>query len=68
MMNPIELEAIEKVVQACKKNGKAFGIHSGADLLKKFAKDLTLVMCTSDTDLLTQGFSNVRKICDELGK
>ena len=66
MMNPIELEAIEKVIQACKKHGKAFGIHSGAQLLQKFAKDLNIVMCSGDIDFLTQGFSSVRKICDEL--
>ena len=59
MMNPIELEAIAKVAAACKKHGKSFGIHSGAALLEKFAQDLTLTMCLSDTDLLVQGFTQV---------
>ena len=68
MMNPIELDAIAKVAAACKKNGKAFGLHAGAELLGKFANDLTLVMCMIDTDLLMQGLTNVRKICDALGE
>jgi len=66
MMNPLELEAIEKVVLACKKHGKAFGIHSGAPLLQRFAKELNLVMSSTDTDLLTQGFLSVRRTCEEL--
>ena len=59
MMNPIELEAIAKVAAACKKYGKSFGIHAGAQLLEKFAADLTLTMSLTDTDLLAQGFSQV---------
>lgn len=66
MMNPLELEAIGKVADACKKHGKAFGMHSGAALIEKFAKDLTLVMSLSDTDLLMQGFSGVRDVCIKL--
>jgi len=66
MMNPIELEAIAKVAAACKKCGKAFGLHAGAELLEKFARELTLVMSLSDTDVLAQGFAGVRLICDGL--
>lgn len=63
MMNPIELEAIAKTAAACKKHGKAFGLHAGAALIEKFADDLALVMSLSDTDLLTQGFAGVRDVC-----
>ena len=66
MMNPIELDAIAKVAAACKKHGKAFGLHAGAQLLEKFGKDLTLVMNLSDNDFLMQGFAGVRKLCDSL--
>lgn len=66
LMNPIELEAIANVAAACEKHGKAFGLHAGAALLQKFAKELTLVMSLSDTDLLTQGFAGVRDVCDKL--
>lgn len=66
MMNPIELEAIAKVAEACKRHGKSFGLHAGAELLGKFASELTLVMSLTDTDLLLQGFAGVRKVCDGL--
>lgn len=66
IMNPVELEAIAKVAAACKKHNKVFGLHAGAELLARFAKDLTLVMSMVDTDLLTQGFGAVRKTCDGL--
>ena len=61
LMNPIELEAIAKVAKACHKYGKAFGLHAGAAMLEKFADDLTLVMCGSDTDILTNGYANTAK-------
>ena len=65
LMNPIELEAITKVAAACKKNSKAFGLHSGKELLEKFAADLTLVMCASDADMLANGFAGIRKMVDD---
>lgn len=66
LMNPIELEAIAKVAAACKKNGKAFGLHSGAALIEKFVKELTLVMSLSDNDFLMQGFTAVRDVCKKI--
>jgi 2-keto-3-deoxy-L-rhamnonate aldolase RhmA len=67
MLNPIELNAISKVAEACKRHGKAFGIHATVSLLEKFSKDLTLIMSLTDTDLLSQGFAGIRKTCDDLG-
>ena len=61
MMNPIQLEAMAKVAAACKKYNKSFGIHAGPQLLEKFASDLTLTMSLTDTDLLTQGLSQICK-------
>ncbi len=66
MTNPIELEAIAKVAKACKKHGKAMGLHATAPLLEKFGKDLSVVMNLSDNDFLMQGFAGVRKLCDSL--
>ena len=66
LMNPIELEAIAKVAAACKKHGKAFGMHSGSALLEKFRKELTLCMSLTDIDLLTDGFKNIRGVIDSL--
>ncbi len=66
MTNPIELEAIAKVAAACKKHGKAMGLHAGAALLEKFGPDLNIVMNLSDNDFLMQGFASVRKLCDSL--
>ena len=66
MMNPIELEAISKVVVACKKHKKFFGMHAGAALLEKFGSDLNVVMSLTDTDLLSQGLAGIRKMADSL--
>jgi 2-keto-3-deoxy-L-rhamnonate aldolase RhmA len=66
MMNPLELEAIAKVAAACKKHGKFFGMHAGVSLLKKFASELDVIMSSTDTDVLLQGFTEIRKACSEL--
>lgn len=66
-MNPIELEAMAHVAAACKKNGKAFGIHAGPKILKRFVNDLTFVMMQGDGDVLRAGFTNIRKTCENLG-
>lgn len=65
-MNPIELEAIRHVAEACKRNNKAFGIHAGLKMIQKFADDLTFIMCSSDADILRDGFTNIRKSLGEM--
>ena len=67
LTHPKELEAIAAVAAACKKHSKAFGLHSAAPLLEKFAKDLGIVMSLSDTDFLVKGLAGVRNTCDSLG-
>ena len=59
LLNPIEIDAIRRVAAACKKQGKAFGIHAGPQLLEKFADELTLVMMQTDIDVLISGFKNI---------
>jgi 2-keto-3-deoxy-L-rhamnonate aldolase RhmA len=66
MTNPLELEAIAKVAAACKKHGKFFGMHAGISLLKKFASELSVIMSSTDSDVLLQGFSEIQKACSEL--
>ena len=66
LLNPIELDAIAKVVAACKRHGKIFGLHAGGDLLCKFASDLQLCMSAGDSDLLTAGFKGIRNLVDSL--
>ena len=59
LMNPVEIDAMRHVAAACKKQGKAFGIHAGPQILEKFADDLTLVMMQGDVDILDAGFRNI---------
>lgn len=66
LMNPIELEAISKVAEACRKYGKNFGLHAGEGMLRKFADDLTLVMCGTDTDIITKGFAETAEMVKTL--
>ena len=66
LMNPIELEAIAKVAEACKKYGKSFGLHAGEGMLRKFADDLRLVMCGTDIDIITSGFAKTAEMIKTL--
>lgn len=68
LTNPIELEAIGKVADACKKHGKFFGLHAGPALLEKFIDSLQLVMISTDNDMLSSGMANIKKSFDELNK
>jgi len=60
LFNPIELDAISHVAAACKKHGKAFGIHATEKMLKQFIDDLSIVMMQSDIDFLAAGFAGVK--------
>ena len=65
--NPKEIDAIKHVAAACKKHGKAFGVHAGPQLLEKFADDLTLVMMQGDVDILAAGFKNINDTVRRIG-
>ena len=59
IMNPIEIDAMRHVASACKKRGKAFGIHAGPKIIEKFIDDLTLVMMQGDGEVLSTGLKNI---------
>jgi 2-keto-3-deoxy-L-rhamnonate aldolase RhmA len=64
--NPIELDAINHVADACKSKGKYFGLHAGFDLLEKFADKLDMVMCQTDTDILAVGMKDTAERCKKI--
>ena len=57
---PEELNAIQLVIDACKRHHKLFGMHVGPNLLKMFYQDLDIVMMKTDVDFLTEGFQSVK--------
>ncbi len=63
--NPIEIEAINKVADACKASGKLFSVHSGAAVCDLFAERLSLNIQKFDSDFLVEGMRTVRKYADE---
>lgn len=67
LMNPIELEAIAKVAAACKKHGKAFGLHAGAKMHEIFKSDETFMMLSTDLDLLNAGFKDIKNTLANIG-
>jgi 2-dehydro-3-deoxy-L-rhamnonate aldolase len=66
LMNPIELEAIAKVAAACKKHGKAFGLHAGAKMHEVFKNDETFMMLSTDLDMLTAGFKDIKNTLEKI--
>ncbi len=66
LMNPIELEAIKTVANACKKYGKGFGLHAPLPLIKYFIDDLTIVMHDVDTSVIERGFKQNIDACKAL--
>ena len=65
IMNPIELEAIKKVADACKKHGKFFALHGAPAMLDKFKGDLSLVIQGTEMDFMMNGFKAVREYADK---
>lgn len=58
-------DAIAKVVEACRKENKLFGMHGGESLLAKWAPcDIGLVVHSTDMHLLLQGLRNIRDTID----
>ena len=58
-MNAIELEAIASVAAACKRQGKAFGIHAGTKMMELFIDDVSIAMMRDDSDLLLSGLKDI---------
>jgi 2-keto-3-deoxy-L-rhamnonate aldolase RhmA len=64
--NPVELEAIAHVADACKSRGKYFGLHAGTGLLEKFTDKLDFVMCQGDNDMLAKALKDTAEGCRKL--
>lgn len=58
-MNPVMLEAIAKVADACEKYHKFFAIHAGAKMLEKFSGRMQMLMMQNDIDVLRSGFKDI---------
>ena len=63
--NPVEVEAINRVADACEANGKLFAVHSGPAVCDLFADRLGLNIQKFDSDFLVEGMRAVRKYTDE---
>lgn len=68
LFNPIEIEAIEHIIAACKNNNKAFGLHGPAKLQEQFIDDITICMFQTDIDILTAGFKNIKETYAKFAK
>lgn len=55
------VSAIRKVADACRRHGKAFGIHGPEVLQEMFADDINLCMHTTDVDLLRSAMSDLKQ-------
>lgn len=60
LMDEKELNAIQKVAEACKKHGKAFGLHGPEAIQKHFADYINLCMLSTDVDLLRSALIDVK--------
>ena len=58
-MNPIMIDAITKVADACDKYNKKFAIHAGPKMLERFSDRLGMVMMQNDIDILRSGLKNI---------
>ena len=67
LFNPVELAAMAKVAAACKKHGKAFGIHAGPEIHQMFQADETFMMLSTDFDVLSAGYREIKKTLSSIG-
>ena len=58
-MNPIMIDAITKVADACERYNKKFAIHAGAKMLEQFSSCLGMVMMQNDIDILRSGLETI---------
>lgn len=64
--NPIELDSINKVAQACKKYEKGFGIIGKLDLIEKYKDSIDILVTKIDVDIIREGFERSVKDFDDL--
>lgn len=55
VMDSKELSMIKKVADVCRKYGKGFGIIGSLALIKEFKKDINLLVCAIDVNILRDG-------------
>ena len=59
VMDPLELETIQRVIESCRKHHKSFGIIGSLNLLEKFKDDMTWFISAIDTNILRDGLNKV---------
>lgn len=65
-LNPIETNAINKVVNACQKHKKGFGIIGKLDLIEKYKSKINFLITKTDIDMIRDGFTKSVKDFDDL--
>ena len=66
-MNPKEVEAIGKVVDACKKHNKIFALPGPLPMIERYKEDTRMIMLSTDTNLLLNGMKGILKDCESIG-
>jgi 2-keto-3-deoxy-L-rhamnonate aldolase RhmA len=64
--NPIEIEAINKVAEACRKYKKGFGIIGKLELIEKYKDIINFLITKIDVDIIREGFEKSVKDFDNL--
>lgn len=66
VMNPLELEAIQRVIDACHQHKKSFGIIGSLTLLERFKNDITWFISAIDTNILRDAIKQVMQDTKEM--
>lgn len=66
ILDPVQLKAIDKVVDLCKKYNKSFGIIGENRILKHYNKDLNYLVSAFDTNIIRDGIKNAVKDYEEI--
>jgi len=53
------MDSIQKVINACKKNGKIFGLGADVAYLRNFKEDTGMILIGSDVVFLNQAFNDI---------
>jgi 2-keto-3-deoxy-L-rhamnonate aldolase RhmA len=64
--NPLEIEAINKVVDACQRYKKGFGIIGKLELIEKYKDKINFLITKIDVDIIREGFAKSVKDFDNL--
>jgi 2-keto-3-deoxy-L-rhamnonate aldolase RhmA len=65
-LNPVEIEAIDKVATACKKYKKGFGIIGKLALIEKYKDKINFLITKIDVDIIREGFAKSVEDFDNL--